>query len=66
MASSSRSAKEQPPVPAGFYPAVFEGASEVDHEELGATTVFSWRIANGEHEGKVVAAIASPMPPACE
>ena len=53
-------------MPAGFYPAVFEGASEVDHEELGATTVFSWRIANGEHEGKVVAAIASPMPPACE
>lgn len=60
MSVLSFNVKETSSPPPGIYRAVFEGVAETNHEKYGHGVVFTWRVAGGEHDGKLSSRAGKP------
>jgi hypothetical protein len=50
--------------PAGIYRATFIGVSKTEHPEYGAGARFDFKIAGGEHDGRIASRTCKPQPTA--
>jgi len=48
--------------PPGIYKAVFQGVVQTDHPEYGAGARFDFKVAGGEHDGKIASRTGKPQP----
>ena len=50
--------------PVGLYRAEFQGVTKTTHAEYGAGALFSWKVVEGEHKGKLASRTCKPHPSA--
>lgn len=50
--------------PAGLYRAEFQGVTQTTHAEYGDGALFTWKLIEGEHKGKIAARTCKPVPSA--